>query len=173
MAVYVVLEFFGLGMLVAMFAPLFGLGLFYLCYGYTWTCLPMLPICLLIDIENALAVVLPLSLTVPSALKKNTDDCRDVSSASEEECYELLSNCFTTVFDSSVKDYARCYFEQDHPPERCLLSCSESQFSYTSVADVFAWLLAVELGDVFVDAASDAAAYISTHLLTPRPSCRH
>ena len=44
LAVYVVLALFGLGMLVALFAPLFGLGLLYLCYGYTWTCLPMLPV---------------------------------------------------------------------------------------------------------------------------------
>jgi hypothetical protein len=159
LAVYVVLTLFGLGMLVALFAPLFGLGLFYLCYGYAWTCLPMLPVCLLSDVESALAVVLPLSLAVPSALKKNTDDCRGVSSASQEECYELLKNGFTTVFDSSVKDYARCYFEQDYPQERCLVSCRESPFSYTSAADVFAWLL-VELGDVFVDAARDAAAYV-------------
>ena len=132
----------------------------------------MLPICLLIDIESSLAIVLPFSLAVPSAIKKNTDDCRDFSSASEEECYKLLHDGFTTVFDRSVKDYACCYFEQDHPPERCLLSCSESQFSYTSVADVFVWLL-VELGDVFVDAAHDAAAYVCTRLLTLRPSCRH
>jgi hypothetical protein len=158
LAVYAVLALVGLGLVVALLSPLFGLGLFYLCYGYAWTCLPMLPVCLFSDVASALAAVLPLSLAVPSALKKNTDDCRGVASASEQECYELLRNGFTTVFDSSVKDYTRCYFEQDYPPERCLLSCRESPLSYTSAADVFAWLL-VELGDVFVDAAREAAAY--------------
>jgi hypothetical protein len=41
-----------------------------------------LPVCLLSDISSAVAVVLPLSLAVPSALKKDTDDCRGVTSAS-------------------------------------------------------------------------------------------
>ena len=159
LAVYAFFALFGLGLLVALLlAPLLVLCLLQLCYGYSWTCLPMLPVCLWSDVTSALAVVLPLSLAVPSQLKKTTDDCVGRIDASQEECYELLRNGFASVFDSSVREYATCYYEQDYPPEKCLLSCRDSPFLYTSAADVFSWLL-VELGGVFVDAAREAAAY--------------
>jgi hypothetical protein len=159
-AVYAALSIFGLGLVVALLAPFFALALFYLCYGYAWTCVPMLPVCLWSDITTAVYAVFPLSLTVPSQLKRPTRECQGALDADAALCYELLRDGFTTFFDGSIPTYARCFVEQDYPPPECLLSCREAPFTYTSAADVAAWLLA-ELGGAPADAALEAARFLS------------
>lgn len=170
LATYAAFSLLGLGLLVALCAPLFTLALFYLCYGYAWTCAPMLPVCLWSDITAAVAAVLPLSLAVPSQLKKRTPECQGALDADASLCYELLRDGFSTVFDASVPTFAKCYFEQDHPPPHCLLSCRDPPFAYASAADVAAWLVA-ETGGGAADAAR-AVADLLARLADTEPFVR-
>ncbi len=104
--------------------------------------------------------VLPLSLAVPSQLKKTTRECQGALDVDKDLCYELLRDGFNTVFDGSIPDYARCYIEQDYTSQQCLLSCRDPPFAYASAADVAAWLVA-EADGAPAEAARDAAEYLS------------
>jgi len=52
----------GLSFISALLVPFFSFALWQLCYGYTWTCLPMIPVCAFQDLTESINVLLPLTL---------------------------------------------------------------------------------------------------------------
>jgi hypothetical protein len=103
---------FGLSFLSMLLFPLFGVVIMQLCYGYTWTCVPMVPVCAWQDFTESVHVFLPLSLEIPDELKK------------------LDARCFVL---GSLQRY---------PPPDCLKSCRDAPFTYTSWTSVVAWWVA-------------------------------
>ena len=57
--------------------PFLWIMLFRLCYGYAWTCAPLLPVCLLEDLYSTVSAVFPKHLQIPQALWRDTT-CADV-----------------------------------------------------------------------------------------------
>jgi len=99
-------------------ANLFPLVLAQLCYGYTWTCVPMIPVCAWQDFTESVNALLPLSLDVPDDLKKTGLECRD------------YSRCLPST---------PCLFLHRYPAPECLKSCRDPPFAYTSASSVLAW----------------------------------
>ncbi len=58
-----------LSFMSALLVPFFSIALLQLCYGYTWTCLPMLPVCAFQDLTESINVFLPLTLELPDNWK--------------------------------------------------------------------------------------------------------
>lgn len=56
---FVICNALGFGFLATLTMPLFSLLLPYLCYGYTWTCVPMLPTCVIQDFHETLSDIFP------------------------------------------------------------------------------------------------------------------
>jgi len=111
-AVAVVTGALGLSFVNSLFVPFFGLVLLQLCYGYTWTCLPMIPVCAWQDFTESVNVFLPLSLEIPDELKKLDNHC---------------------LVGGSLQRY---------PPPACLKTCREAPFAYKSWSNVLAWWIA-------------------------------
>ena len=89
----------GLSVLVSLSIPLHALLVLRLCYGYTWTCLPMIPICAWQDFIETLDMIFPLSMEVPAEMKKINPTCLQHLNVAEETCMELAaanSNVFPT-----------------------------------------------------------------------------
>jgi hypothetical protein len=112
----------GLSFLSSLLIPIFSLLLLQLCYGYMWTCLPMVPVCAWQDLTESINVLLPITLELPDDLKKTDAICL-------EPCAYSLS--------------ARCL--PRYPSAKCTKSCKETPFAYTSATSVVTWTLA-EIG---------------------------
>ena len=115
----------GLSFISALFVPFFSLALWQLCYGYTWTCLPMIPVCAFQDLTESINILLPLTLELPDDLKKT-----------DAACLELCPN--SDSFSSRL-----CF--PRYPSAKCTKSCKDSPFAYTSASSVAAWII-VEIG---------------------------
>lgn len=103
-------------------AAFFAVVLTQLCYGYTWTCAPMVPVCAWQDFTESVNTLLPLALDLPDDLKKTGPECRD-----HARCPDPSRPCLVL---------------QRYPPAQCLKSCRDPPFAYTSAASVLAWALA-------------------------------
>lgn len=103
-------------------AAFFAIVLTQLCYGYTWTCAPMIPVCAWQDFTESVNTLLPLSLDLPDDLKKTGLECRD-----HARCPDPSRPCLVL---------------HRYPPAECLKSCRDPPFAYTSAASVLAWGLA-------------------------------
>ena len=104
------------------FAGFFGIALAQLCYGYMWTCAPMIPVCAWQDFTESVNALLPLSLDLPDELKKTGLECRD-----HARCPDPSRPCLVL---------------HRYPPAECLKSCRDPPFDYTSAGSVLAWGLA-------------------------------
>jgi hypothetical protein len=133
----------GLTFVSSLLVPFFGLVVLQLCYGYTWTCLPMVPVCWWQDFTESVGALLPLSLEVPDELKRLDKDCLDV---------DVACAAAGAPADS-------CLSLRRYPPARCLKSCREAPFSFTSWQHVAAWALA-ETGPATFEAALAAAHHL-------------
>ncbi len=111
----------GLSFISALLVPFFSLALWQLCYGYTWTCLPMIPVCAFQDLTESINVLLPLTLELPDDLKKTDTVCLELCSDSNRLCLPR------------------------YPSAMCTKSCRDSPFAYTSASSVAAWVIA-EIG---------------------------
>jgi hypothetical protein len=103
----------GLSFVNGLLVPFFSLVTLQLCYGYTWTCLPMVPVCAWQDFTESIHTLLPLSLEIPDELKK------------------LDAHCL--VAGPALQRY---------PPAECLKSCRDAPFAYSSWRHVLAWWVA-------------------------------
>jgi hypothetical protein len=115
----------GLSFVSSLLVPLFSLVTLQLCYGYTWTCAPMIPVCAWQDFTESVDAFLPLSLEIPEELKKIDADC-----------LQPRKNCDTP------EDLNSCLDLQRYPPARCLKRCRDAPFAFTAWTDVVAWALA-------------------------------
>jgi len=62
----------------SMFAvPFLWIMLFRVCYGYSWTCAPLLPLCLFEDLYTTISAVFPKHLQIPQPLWRDTS-CADL-----------------------------------------------------------------------------------------------
>ena len=73
---FVLLSAFKLDFLAMFAVPFLWIFLWRLCYGYSWTCVPLLPVCLLEDIYTTTAAVFPKHINIPMVLYHNYT-CRD------------------------------------------------------------------------------------------------
>jgi hypothetical protein len=115
----------GLSFVNGLLVPLFATVTLQLCYGYTWACVPMVPVCAWQDFTETVNTLLPLSLEVPTTLKKI-----------DSECLTRKSNCVPDT------DADRCLQLQRYPPARCLKTCRDKPFDFNSWTNVLAWALA-------------------------------
>lgn len=115
----------GISFLSTLLVPFFGIVFLQLCYGYTWTCVPMIPVCMWQDFTESIHVVFPLSLELPDELKKTDLACRDL-----DKCLDKSKPCF------SLPRY---------PSAQCLRSCRDPPFLYNTASTVLAWGIA-EMG---------------------------
>jgi hypothetical protein len=102
------------------FTALFAIVLLQLCYGYTWTCAPMIPVCAWQDFTESVNALLPLSLDLPDELKNTSHQCRG--------CPDPSRTCSKPL--------------DAYPRAECLKSCRDAPFAYTSASSVLAWGLA-------------------------------
>ena len=73
---FVICNALGFGFLATLTMPLFSLLLPYVCYGYTWTCLPMIPTCALQDFHETLSEIFPKYIKLDAVFFKNSS-CAD------------------------------------------------------------------------------------------------
>ena len=142
-----VINALGLSFIASLLVPLFSLVVLQLCYGYTWTCLPMVPVCWWQDFTESVGTLLPLSMEVPDELKRLDRDCLEVDAA-----------CAAAAVGTGAPA-DNCLSLRRYPPARCLKSCREAPFSFTSWHDVAAWALA-ETGPVTTEAVLAAAQHL-------------
>ena len=126
--IWILLEIFKLGVIFSTFYRIaFVLILYHLCFGYTWRCGPMLPICLWQDMYESLLVFFPLQFRIPDAL---IDD-------NKAECKSYIGSENPT-----------------YPPYTCLLSCRGEPFLQQAWYDPLQWFV-LEIGGVAEDWLQD------------------
>ena len=118
----------GLSFISTLLVPIFSFVLLQLCYGYTWTCVPLVPVCAWQDFTESVNMLLPLTLELPDDLKKTDVVCL-------QRCANSSSMCLPR-----------------YPTANCTRSCKDSPFAYTSASSVFTWALA-EIGPSATDYA--------------------
>ena len=74
---FLVCAAFRLEILAAMSLPLMGVLTLRLCYGYSWTCVPMIPSCFLEDVYQSISHYFPKVILIPQPLWRNAT-CADV-----------------------------------------------------------------------------------------------
>ena len=74
---FLVCAAFRLEILAALSLPWMGVMIFRLCYGYSWTCLPMVPSCFLEDVYQSISHYFPKMILIPQPLWRNAT-CADV-----------------------------------------------------------------------------------------------
>jgi hypothetical protein len=126
----------GLSFVSAFLIPLFSIVLLQICYGYTWTCLPMVPVCAWQDFTESINAFLPLSLEIPDDLKKTDVHCL-------EPCAENM--------------FLRCL--PRYPSRECIKSCKQTPFAYTSASSVAAFVIA-DLGSSAINFALNNSRHI-------------
>lgn len=114
----VLLNAVGFTFISALLVPFFSAVLLQLCYGYQWTCVPMVPVCAWQDLHESLQRILPQTLEVPDELKNTSPECL-------VPCHNASELCLPR-----------------YPTALCTKSCKEAPFAYTSAGSVFAFALA-------------------------------
>ena len=123
----------GLSFANGLLVPFFATVTLQLCYGYTWACVPMVPVCAWQDFTETVVALLPLSLEIPTTLKKI-----------DSECLTRKSNCDPAT--DECQELAR------YPQAKCLKTCRDKPFAFHSWTNVLAWALA-EVGPWATDFA--------------------
>ena len=117
--IWIILQTFKAGPIFSViYRIVFYLTLYHLCFGYTWRCGPMIPICLWQDLYESLLVFFPRQLRIPDALIDDRQTACEVYIGSEDPTY---------------------------PPYSCLLSCREEPFLQKAWYDPLQWFM-MELG---------------------------
>ena len=80
-----------LQLLAALSLPLFYVMLMRLCYGYAWTCFPLVPTCLLEDVYTSIQRFFPPMILIPAPLWRSAE-CADKA--------EITPNCLKTCQDA-------------------------------------------------------------------------
>ena len=73
---FAVCSAFQLSFVSALTTPVFGAALLHLCYGYSPTCAPMVPTCLLLDVYTTVAYLFPKQIQLPHPLYRNASCAR-------------------------------------------------------------------------------------------------
>jgi hypothetical protein len=76
LALVVLLTAFRLETFAVFAVPFLWLFLWRLCYGFSWTCVPLLPVCLVEDLYTTISSIFPKQILIPQALWLNTT-CAD------------------------------------------------------------------------------------------------
>jgi hypothetical protein len=126
-AAAVLVNALGISFLSSLLVPFFSLVVLQLCYGYTWTCAPMVPVCAWQDFSESVSALLPLSLEVPAELKRLDPSCLVPDTACLAAAGGSLENCLAP---------------RRYPHARCLKSCRDAPFSFRSWQNVVAWWVA-------------------------------
>lgn len=122
--IWIILQTFRVGFIFSMFYRIaFVLILYHLCFGYTWRCGPMLPICLWQDMYESMLVFFPRQFRIPDAL---IDD-------NKSECKMYIGS-----------------ENPSYPPYTCLLSCRNEPFLHKAWYDPLQWFV-LEIGGVAED----------------------
>lgn len=131
----------GLSVLVSLSIPLHALLVLRICYGYTWTCLPMIPICAWQDLIETMDMIFPLSMELPAEMKKLDPTCLQHLNVAEETCNEMAAEN-SNVFPTNQNSQFMCLQVPRYPANDCLLTCKDPPFAFTSAMQVLTWILA-------------------------------
>lgn len=114
---FLLCQAFGLSFVVLLLVPLFGFFILNLCYGYQWTCFPLIPTCLLNDLVSTLNETLPAKIEpLPRALLRTGGS--------------FTRACAPQALASN-----------NHVPAACIVQCSDAPQRFDSYAAPLAWLL--------------------------------
>ena len=148
----VVMGIFGISFVSQFLLPLHALVLLQLCYGFAWTCLPMIPICAWQDFAESFDTLFPLQILIPDELKHTSAECVSAVLIPSAGCEEYNKITTSVVASNST----HCLLLPKYPTAACLKTCKDAPFEYESVLDVMAWSIA-EIGNWAVKFASDNA----------------
>jgi hypothetical protein len=81
-----------LGFLATITLPAFSIVLMGVCYGYSWTCVPMVPPCLFEDTHALLRTLFPRQMAVPDALLFDSAVCQAQAIAPPPECIRTCAD---------------------------------------------------------------------------------
>ena len=137
-----VMRIFGISFASQFLLPLHTLALLRLCYGFTWTCFPMIPICAWQDFAESFDTVFPLQILIPDELKHTSAECVYAVLKPSTGC-EDYNKITTGVVASNT---THCMLLSKYPSAECLKTCRDAPFEYESVLDVIAWAIA-EIGN--------------------------
>ena len=108
--IFIVLGLFNLTFAAALLAPLFVAVIMYMAYGYSITCIPLVPTCFLRDIIFTLRTLFPKFMLLPASLRAQSPEC---SQAGTDERFLEAS---------------------------CLKQCDSTPFQFDSAYAVMAWM---------------------------------
>ena len=130
-----ILNTFGFSFLSGLLVPFFSIVLLQLCYGYTFRCLPLIPICAFQDFTESINMLLPLSLELPDDLKSTDAKCLVPCTSDNNMQNNIQNNCLAR-----------------YPSVKCTKSCKDPPFAYTSALSVMTW--------AFVEIGSPVSTYV-------------
>jgi len=143
---------FGLSFFSMFLMPLHSFVLLQLCYGYTWTCVPMIPICAWQDFSESFNTIFPLLIYIPDELKRTEENCIISIRMSASACTKYAKQYITVIENNGT----HCRYLARYPTTDCLRTCQDVPFEYTTALNVIAWGLA-EIGDWVVKWVGDNA----------------
>jgi len=111
---FIVAQSLGLTYVVILLLPLSFFFTLYLCYGYQWTCFPLIPTCLLGDIVNTLNSTLPAKI---------------------EPIPRVLLRPGTACSHANIKQLQRA-------PASCFVQCQDNPYRFDSYEAPLAWIVA-------------------------------
>ena len=147
-----VMGIFGISFASQFLLPLHTLVLLQLCYGFTWTCFPMIPICAWQDFVESFDTVFPLQILIPDELKHTSAECVHAVLKPGAGCEDYNTRTSGVVASNTT----HCIFLSKYPSAACLKTCKDAPFEYESVLDVIAWAIA-EVGNWAVRYVSNNA----------------
>ena len=89
---FVLCSLLNLGFVAVMTLPAFTVVIMSVCYDYSFTCAPMVPVCLYEDIVAAWRMVLPHQMAVPGALLLDSDTCQHSAQNPTPACIRACSD---------------------------------------------------------------------------------
>ena len=86
----------GASFLATLTVPLFAVVVMTVCYGYQWSCAPMVPVCFFEDAVAAVRMLLPRQMAVPDALLFDSARCQQEAAAPSAQC---IRSCMDAPLD--------------------------------------------------------------------------
>ena len=75
-----------LGFVATLTIPLFGIAVMTLSYGYSFQCVPIIPVCLFEDMHAALRVIFPRQMSIPRVLLLDNSACQTMAESPPAQC---------------------------------------------------------------------------------------
>jgi len=83
---FVLCNAFNLGFVAVLTMPFFTMVIMSICYGYSWSCVPMIPTCFFEDSTAAWRMILPHQVAVPGVLLLDNARCQDSAENPVPQC---------------------------------------------------------------------------------------